>query len=89
MTPSQDPTCMRNGTDHGTSATAVIAEMSSAGEGALPPGWRAVPSVSRPGQRSYVHMPTGLKQSKRPLEEPSEEAVAAFHDLVAKAKQKV
>jgi len=58
-------------------------------EGALPPGWKTVPSASRPGSNSYFHEPTGVKQSKRPHQEPSEEAVAAFQEAVAKAKRKV
>jgi len=57
----------------------------------LPKGWKAVPSLSRPGEYTYVHTPSGLKQSRRPLEGevPSEEAVEAFQDAVARAKRKV
>mmetsp|Transcript_9384 Transcript_9384/g.14794 ORF Transcript_9384/g.14794 Transcript_9384/m.14794 type:complete len:165 (+) Transcript_9384:26-520(+) len=56
----------------------------------LPKGWKAVPSLSRPGEYTYVHTPSGLKQSRRPLEGevPSEEAVEAFQDAVARAKRK-
>ena len=32
----------------------------------LPPSWRKVPSQSRPGQFSYVHVPTGYKQAHFP-----------------------
>ena len=55
----------------------------------LPPNWKTVPSRSRPGQHSYVHVPTGLKQSKRPSEDPTEEAVEAFRLAVANAKRQV
>jgi len=57
----------------------------------LPKGWKAVPSLSRPGQYTYVHTPSGLKQSRRPVlgEVPSKEAVEAFQDAVARAKRKV
>jgi hypothetical protein len=58
-------------------------------EAELPRNWKAVPSQSRPGQFSYVHVPTGLKQSRVPTGEPSEEAVEAFRDAVATAKRKV
>ena len=58
-------------------------------EAELPRNWKAVPSQSRPGQFSYVHVPTGLKQSRAPTGEPSEEAVEAFRDAVATAKRKV
>ena len=35
-------------------------------DSALPPSWRKVPSASRPGQFSYLHVPTGYKQSEVP-----------------------
>ena len=55
----------------------------------LPLNWKAVPSHSRPGQMSYVHEPSGLKQSNVPTGEPSEEAIEAFRDAIATAKRKV
>jgi hypothetical protein len=55
----------------------------------LPLNWKAVPSHSRPGQVSYIHEPSGLKQSNAPTGEPSEEAIETFRDAVAAAKRKV
>ena len=55
----------------------------------LPLNWKAVPSHSRPGQFSYVHEQSGLKQSNVPTGEPSEEAIQTFRDAVAAAKRKV
>jgi hypothetical protein len=43
----------------------------------LPPNWRSVRSKSRPGQVSYLHVPTGLKQSGWPCKEPSDKEIAA------------
>jgi len=59
------------------------------GDVELPLNWKAVPSHSRPGQMSYVHEPSGLKQSNVPTGEPSEEAIEAFRDAIATAKRKV
>ena len=49
----------------------------------VPVNWQVVPSKSRPGDWSYVHIPTGLKQSRRPSGEPSAAAVAAFQEAIA------
>ena len=49
----------------------------------VPVNWQVVPSKSRPGDWSYVHIPTGLKQSRRPSGEPSAAAVAAFQEATA------
>ena len=49
----------------------------------VPVNWQVVPSKSRPGDWSYVHIPTGLKQSRRPSGEPSAAAVAAFQEANA------
>jgi serine/threonine protein kinase len=52
----------------------------STGEGAerpLPPSWRKVPSASRPGQFSYLHVPTGYKQAHFPEQDELPEAVLA------------
>jgi hypothetical protein len=49
-----------------------------ASEGDLPPNWQAVPSKSRPGETSYLHVPTGLKQGNRPTKEPTDKEIVAF-----------
>ena len=49
------------------------------GERPLPPSWRKVPSASRPGAFSYVHVPTGFKQAAFPeRDELSDEVLAAL-----------
>ena len=55
---------------------------------ALPPGWRAIPSKSRPGEVSYFHEPTGLKQARLPTATPSAEAVERFLAVTRAAKAK-
>ena len=37
----------------------------------LPPGWQKVPSQSRPGEFSYLHLATGYKQQAFPAGEPT------------------
>lgn len=55
----------------------------------LPAGWRAMPSASRPGQMSYLHDPTGFKQSKFPTGAPADAAVAKYRAaLKAKSKKR-
>jgi len=45
----------------------------------LPPSWRKVPSASRPGAFSYLHVPTGYKQAFFPeRDELPEEVIAAL-----------
>ena len=50
----------------------------------LPPAWQRVPSRSRPGEFSYQHLRTGLKQTKFPESEPSVAEIAEH--LAAKKK---
>lgn len=51
----------------------------SGGAAALPPSWRKVPSASRPGEFSYLHMPTGYKQAEMPTTDaPPPAALAAW-----------
>ena len=46
-------------------------------EAPLPPNWRKVPSASRPGQFSYVHLPTGYKQAEVPTTDAPPPAMLA------------
>lgn len=63
------------GGPHGEASRALKAAIDSA----LPPSWRKVPSASRPGQFSYLHVPTGYKQSEVPTSDaPSPAALAAW-----------
>jgi serine/threonine protein kinase len=49
------------------------------GDVALPPNWRKVPSSSRPGSFSYLHLPTGYKQADVPTTDaPAPELLAAW-----------
>ena len=57
----------------------------SGGEPELPSSWKRVPSKSRPGQFSYQHLPTGLKQTRFPTSEPSSEEVAAHYGALRQA----
>ena len=68
-------------------AASQAGQSSSTPMGDLPENWRAIPSRSRPGQYSFIHVPTGLKQSKRPSDEPTEQDVEAFREAVARAKR--
>ena len=52
----------------------------------LLPSWVRVPSRSRPGEFSYQHLPTGLKQTKFPETEPS--AAEIDEHLAAKKSKK-
>ena len=53
----------------------------------LPPNWRKVPSTSRKGEYSYVHLPTGFKQADFPLtDEPSAEHLEAARTAAAQLK---
>ena len=62
------------GTGHGTAPkTAPVA----AAERPLLSSWQRVPSKSRPGEFSYMHVPTGLKQARFPESEPSSDEIAA------------
>lgn len=45
--------------------------------GGLPPSWRKVPSASRPGEFSYLHVPTGYKQAFPPERDELPDAVVA------------
>ena len=54
----------------------------------LPRDWRAVPSKSRPGETSYVHVPTGLKQARFPESDPSPVQIAEHNEAVRRAKAK-
>lgn len=54
----------------------------------LPSDWRAIPSKSRPGETSYVHTPTGLKQARFPTEDPTPAQIAQHHEAVRAAKEK-
>jgi serine/threonine protein kinase len=47
-------------------------------EQSLPPSWQKVPSKSRPGQFSYVHVPTGYKQAFFPERDELPEEVIAM-----------
>ena len=54
----------------------------------LPPSWRKVPSASRPGEFSYLHLPTGFKQaffpeSDEPDAECLEQVKALYGQLLA------
>ena len=67
------------------SSTAVTAVIDASAERPLLPSWVRVPSRSRPGEFSYQHLITGLKQTKFPESEPS---VAEIDEhLAAKKKQ--
>ena len=55
---------------------------------ALPRDWRAVPSKSRPGSISFVHVPTGLKQARFPESDPSPAQIAEHAAAVAAARAK-
>lgn len=57
---------------------AAKSESSAAEHDGLPDSWRKVPSKSRKGEFSYLHLPTGLKQKGVPAGEPSEAEIAAF-----------
>ena len=61
-------------------AEADHAKKSAEGPGndGLPDSWRKVASKSRPGEFSFLHLPTGLKQKAVPTGEPSEAEIAAF-----------
>ena len=47
----------------------------------LPASWQRVPSSSRPGEFSYLHVPTGLKQKVRPDGEPSSKVTSSGSPL--------
>ena len=53
-----------------------MAFIDASAERPLPPSWVRVPSRSRPGEFSYQHLITGLKQTKFPESEPSAAEVA-------------
>ena len=67
------------------SSTAVTVVIDAAAERPLLPSWVRVPSRSRPGEFSYQHLITGLKQTKFPESEPS--AAEIDEHLAAKKKQ--
>ena len=50
----------------------------------LPSSWKRVPSASRPGEFSYMHVPTGLKQKKFPGGDPSSDDIAAHFAALRK-----
>ena len=50
----------------------------------LPPSWRKVPSASRPGCFSYLHVPTGYKQSEVPTTDAPPPAMLAAWKAQAK-----
>jgi len=55
-----------------------------AAERPLPPSWRKVPSASRPGCFSYLHVPTGYKQSEVPTTDAPPPAMLAAWKAQAK-----
>jgi len=62
------------------SAEDTPAEPTDDGTRPLPSaGWERIPSQSRPGQFSYLHVPTGLKQARFPRGDPPKQAIRAAH----------
>ena len=56
-----------------------VAAAPSSSDRPLPPSWRKVPSASRPGEFSYLHVPTGFKQAEVPTADaPPPAAFAAW-----------
>ena len=47
----------------------------------LPPNWKRVPSVTRPGKISYRHLRTGVKQTAFPMQEPTAEQIAQHKSM--------
>ena len=70
--PAQPPQPPLPPTGPAESSTAIDASA----ERPLLPHWQRVPSRSRPGEFSYLHLRTGLKQRKFPVSEPSDTEVA-------------
>eukprot|EP00308_Calcidiscus_leptoporus_P018089 CAMPEP_0119379274 /NCGR_PEP_ID=MMETSP1334-20130426/51979_1 /TAXON_ID=127549 /ORGANISM="Calcidiscus leptoporus, Strain RCC1130" /LENGTH=200 /DNA_ID=CAMNT_0007398735 /DNA_START=9 /DNA_END=611 /DNA_ORIENTATION=+ len=58
----------------------------STNEATLPSSWKRIPSKSRPGEFSYLHLPTGLKQAKLPDGEPSSDVISAHFAALRKAQ---
>ena len=54
----------------------------------LPRDWQAVASKSRPGETSYVHLPTGLKQARFPESAPTPEQIRQHNEAVRAAKER-
>ena len=52
----------------------------------LPPNWRLVPSQSRPGHYSYLHVPSGFKQAVAPITEEPDAKLFAKAVKVGAAK---
>ena len=74
-TPRQQGTPGARPTRHDEASRALREQISSA----LPPSWRKVPSASRPGEFSYLHVPTGFKQAEVPTADaPPPAAFAAW-----------
>ena len=66
-------------------SSTAVAFIDASAERPLLPSWVRVPSRSRPGEFSYQHLITGLKQTKFPESEPS--AAEIDEHLAAKKKQ--
>ena len=48
--------------------------------------WKRVPSKSRPGEFSYLHLPTGLRQTTVPHRDPTDEEMKKFINMQAEPK---